>query len=87
MVVSDSEEASDCWTNYAEGNECASTDGIDRTLSHGLEHLDCVLQSSTCASDAECESGAAASVSVITLAQQLYDPWHLAWILEQQECE
>lgn len=66
----------------AEGNECASTDGIDRILTYGCEHLDCVLQSSTCTNNADHKSDATANVSVVALAQQLYDPWHLAWILE-----
>ena len=60
-------------------------DEIDAVLGHRLQDLHGVLKASTRAGNAKCEGRAASDMGVITLAEQLDNPWDLTGVLEEQE--
>ena len=73
--------------DHTKCDECPLADKVDTVLGHWFQDLHSVLKASTCTGDAQGEGRATSDVGVVTLAEQLDDPWDLTGVLEEKEGE
>ena len=71
--------------DHTECDECSLADKVNTVLCHRFQDLHGVLETSTCARNAKGESRTTSDMGVITLAEQLDNPWDLTGVLEEKE--